>query len=499
MPSLSHTDLCKIAAKHKLVMSDEEVEVALEIVRQISVSLQNVERLNERLGPPAGRPVTGRRPERWENRLGGWSWLCSIKERDGGPLAGMRVAVKDNISVAGVPLLNGSPLMVGYIPARDATVVRRVLEAGGEIYGKATCENMCTSSGSHTSYPWPVLNPHDPEYMAGGSSSGCAALVASGDVDASIGGDQAGSIRIPSSWCGVYGLKPTYGLVPYTGAFPMEPTLDHLGPIARTAERLALLLEVIAGRDGMDQRQINTPHTLPSYTSALENASVRGLRIGVLVDGFGWDGVSEPDVDEVVMAGVERLGELGASVGEISVPLHRHGVDIWAIVLTQGVYAMMMRDGCVGRYLLGYYDVALQDFYSHVQSRLSDSLPPLLKAILLVGGHLEALANVRYYAMAQNLRQTLRQFYDDALARYDVLALPTTPKSPKKLGANNVREVVGLALMNVENTCPFNLTGHPAINVPCGKVDGLPVGMMLVGRHFAEGTLLKAARAWEIG
>jgi len=492
-------DLREIADGLGIPVSDEELEFSLGMLDSVYNALERVRRLYESFKPRPVRGAVGRRPEERENRLGGWSWICFLKEADDGPLTGKKVAVKDNISVAGAPLLNGSPMMEGYIPAYDATVVTRVLKAGGEILGKATCENMCTSSGSHTSYPWPVRNPHNPEYMAGGSSSGCAALVAAGEVDMSIAGDQAGSIRIPSSWCGVYGLKPTYGLVPYTGAFAMEPTLDHLGPIAGNVGDLALLLEVIAGRDGMDPRQRDTPHDLPRYTMALNNTSLRGLRVGVLVEGLGWDGVSEAEVDELVRDGVERLGELGASIDEVSIPMHRYGVDVWASVLIQGIYTMMMRDGCLGRYFRGYYDLDLYEFYSSVQDKRDVGFPPLLKSIILLGGHLEKTSGLRHYAMAQNIRQVLRQAYDSALARYDVLVLPTTPKAPKKLVIGSATDAAKLALMNVENTCPFNVTGHPALNIPCGRVDGLPVGMMLVGRHFDEMTLLKAARAWEAG
>ncbi len=480
-------------------ISDEELEFSLRMLDSVYNALERVGHLYENFKPRPVRGIIGHRPEERENRLGGWSWICSLKEADDGPLAGKRVAVKDNISVAGVPLLNGSPMMEGYIPTYDATVVTRVLKAGGEIVGKATCENMCTSSGSHTSYPWPVRNPHNPEYMAGGSSSGCAALVAAGEVDMSIAGDQAGSIRIPSSWCGVYGLKPTYGLVPYTGAFSMEPSLDHLGPIAGNVSDLALLLEIIAGRDGWDPRQRDTPQDLPRYTAALDTSSLRGLRVGVLADGFGWDGVSEGEVDEVVYDAVERFGELGAYVGEASIPMHRYGVDVWTAVLVHGIYTMMMRDGCLGRYLQGYYDLDLYDFYTGVQDKRGVGFPYLLKSIILLGGHLEKAGGLRYYAMAQSVRQVLRKAYDSVLARYDVLALPTTPKSPKRLEKDTLADEVRLAIMNVENTCPFNLTGHPAMNIPCGRVNGLPVGLMLVGRHFDEITLLKAARAWEAG
>src|SRR5881398_357871 len=166
-------------------------------------------------------------------------------------------------------MMNGSSVLEGYVPEFDATIVTRILDAGGDIVGKAVCEHLCFSGGSHTSDTGPVFNPHDPTRSAGGSSSGSAALVVAGECDMAIGGDQGGSIRIPSSWCGAYGFKATYGLVPYTGVFPIELTLDHTGPIAATISDVALLLDAIAGEDGLDPRQKGVK--VEDYTRALSN------------------------------------------------------------------------------------------------------------------------------------------------------------------------------------------------------------------------------------
>src|SRR4029077_15836126 len=214
----------------------------------------------------------GHFPSSGENKFGAWAWKCSVKEKPGGILSGKRIALKDNVSLAGVPMTNGTAALRDFVPVIDAEVVRRILEAGGEIVGKSTCENFCWTGGSATSFPQPVLNPNDTRYMAGGSSSGRGALRAGGEVDMAIGCDQGGSIRIPSSWCGIYGLKPTYGLVPYTGIITGEMTFDHAGPMASTMEDLALLLEAIAGRDGVDSRQAmaGTPSSTPKYSHNLK-------------------------------------------------------------------------------------------------------------------------------------------------------------------------------------------------------------------------------------
>src|SRR3712207_4479371 len=188
------------------------------------------------------------------------------------------------VAVAGLPMMNGTVALEGYVPEVDATVVERIPDAGGTILGKSVCESLCFSGGSHTCDTGPVRNPYDLTRMTGGSSSGSAALVAAGEVDMAIGGDQGGSVRMPAGWTGIYGLKPTWGLVPYTGAMPIEPTIDHLGPMARTTADVALLLETIAGPDGLDQRQGGPQWAPPrpaSYVDAL-TGDVQGLRVAVV-------------------------------------------------------------------------------------------------------------------------------------------------------------------------------------------------------------------------
>src|SRR5947207_9660030 len=197
----------------------------------------------------------GWRPSAAENPLGAWYYKTSIKGNASGKLAGRRVALKDNVCLAGVPMMVGAGFLEGTVPDIDATIVERILDAGGEIAGKAVCEYYCVSGGSHTSSTGPVQNPRKHGFTTGGSSSGSAALVAAGEVEMAIGGDQAGSIRIPASHCGIVGLKPTYGLVPYTGIGSLETTIDAAGPMTLNVRDNALLLEVIAGPDGLDSRQ----------------------------------------------------------------------------------------------------------------------------------------------------------------------------------------------------------------------------------------------------
>ena len=187
-----------------------------------------------------------------ENALGAWVCRTSVRERTEGRLAGRTLVLKDNIALAGVPMSGGTSFLAGYVPEEDATVARRVLDEGAEIVGKAACEYLSLSAGSHTSASGVVRNPRDPARTTGGSSSGCGALVAAGEVDLAIGGDQGGSIRFPASFCGIVGMKPTHGLVPYTGILSIDAHLDHTGPMTATVADNALLLEVLAGPDGVD-------------------------------------------------------------------------------------------------------------------------------------------------------------------------------------------------------------------------------------------------------
>lgn len=435
----------------------------------------------------------GYAPIKSKNKFGAWAWRCSIKEKNTGPLLGKRIAVKDNVNVAGVPLRDGSSILDGYFPEEDAIIVKRILSAGGEITGKAQCENLCVSGGSHTSYPIPVRNPRNPEFMAGGSSSGSAALLAAGEVDMAIGADQAGSIRIPASWCGVYGLKPTWGLVPYTGVVPMEYTLDHVGPMANNVEDLALLLEVIAGRDDFDQRQRDTPVELPRYARELKKG-VGGMKIGVVKEGFGLESLSEPDVDEIVRRESLTFERLGATVKEISIPEHLKGFHIWTGLIMEGTWNTAIRKNGLEH---TSSDLHLIESWAKRRRKDFNNLVPNMKLIALTGSYFAERYNGRFFTIAQLLRRKLVQTYNAALHGYDLLLMPTTPQKAQKLKKMNLQEYLDATMCNLYNTCPFDVTGHPALSMPCGTSMDLPVGMMVIGRHFEETRILRAAYSYE--
>ena len=447
--------------------------------------------------PPVVYPRAGAwRPEPADNPLNAWYYRCSIKGAKTGKLKGKTVAIKDNICVAGVPMMNGTAVLEGYVPDIDATLVTRILDAGGEIAGKSVCESLCFSGGSHTCDTPPVLNPHNKAHSTGGSSSGSAALVASAAVDMAIGGDQGGSIRMPASWCGIYGLKPTHGLVPYTGAFPIELTLDHLGPMTRNVTDCATLLEVIAGDDGMDPRQRNV--RVDRYTKAL-TGDITDLRIGVVTEGFGWPGSSEADSDLAVRESAQLFKQLGAVVEEVSIPMHRDGIHIWNGISIEGATALMIKGNSMGTNWKGYYNVGLLDSFARGRLTRPNDLSETTKLVMLLGQYMEDSYHGRYYAKAQNLGWKLREAYNAVLGNFDLLLMPTLPMKATVIPAQDCsrEETIARALEMLNNTAPFDVTGHPAMTVPCAMSDGLPVGMMLIGRHFDESTVLRAAHAFE--
>ncbi len=255
--------ILEIASKYRMALTAEDVGDFRHLIQQTLVSYRRLDELVEPTLPVSVPRTPGYRPQREENPYNAWYWKTDISSGKPGLLSGKKVAVKDNICVAGVPMMNGSALLEGFVPDIDATVVTRILDAGGTIAGKAACEDLCFSGASHTCATGPIRNPHDPSRSAGGSSGGSAALVAAGEVPMALGGDQGGSIRTPSSWCGAYGLKPTWGLVPTTGSMPIAYSVDHCGPICGSVEDAARLLTVIAGHDGWDSRTIaaRTPIT----------------------------------------------------------------------------------------------------------------------------------------------------------------------------------------------------------------------------------------------
>ena len=485
-----------VAMEIGLDLTDDDLESFIALIRPSIDSYNVVDAIPDEL-PQVKYPRTpGYRPQGDENPHNAWYYKTSVKGAPRGKLKGKTIALKDNVMLAGVPMMNGASTLEGYVPEVDATIVRRMLDAGGEILGKAHCEYFCLSGGSHTNATGPVHNPHKRGYSAGGSSSGSAALVAAGAVDMAIGGDQGGSIRIPASFCGIYGMKPTHGLVPYTGIMPIEIFIDHTGPMTANVRDNALLLEVLAGPDGYDPRQYSVK--TQAYTRALEGG-VEGLSIALVREGFGHDN-SEADVDASVRAAADQLKSLGTTVTEVSIPMHLVGLALWTPIGAEGLTQTMMWGDGFGISRADLYVTSLMDAHRGWRQRANE-LSETTKLFTLLGTYIARYHGSRYYGKAVNITRRLAAAYDAVLAEYDLLLMPTLPIKATPLPAPDAsRETcVKRALEMLANTAPFDLTHHPAMSVPCGLRDGLPIGMMLIGKHFDESTIYRAAHAFEQG
>ena len=449
----------------------------------------------------------GYRPSEAEDPLNAFIRKCRVRGADDGPLAGRTVGLKDHTAVAGVPMTLGSHFMDGYTPDFDATIVTRLLDAGATIVGKMNMEDFSFGGPGFAGvgdFGRP-LNPHDPNYVTGGSSSGSGAAVAGGHVDIAFGGDQGGSVRIPAAWSGCLGLMATHGLIPHTGVFGLEATVDYVGPMTRNVEDLAAVLQSVAGPDGYDPRQAALPVTLPDYAGAL-GQGLEGLKIGVLGEGFGVPG-GEPDVERTVTAALAVIEGAGARLENVSVPLHRTAsLAIMPLFLEGGRYLYDTNFG--GAFAKTFYPASFMATFGRAKRSHSHELPLNLKLSLLSGSYAHDRYNGRLYAKAQNVRPTFVAQYLEVFRKVDLLAMPTVPiKSHPYQTPADFAEAIDRTLFDGEfgddlglimaNTAPFNYTGFPALSVPCGKSEGMPVGLQLVGPYFREDLLIRVAHAYQ--
>jgi amidase len=403
-------------------------------------------------------------------------------------------------------MMNGSKLLEGYMPDVDATIVTRILDAGGTIAGKTNCEDLSFSAGGMTCSNGAVGNPWKPDHNPGASSNGSAVVICTGQVNMAIGGDQGGSIRLPAALSGCYGLKPTYGLVPYTGCAMIENTLDHIGPMANSSEGIARLLTAIAGYDINDPRQQGriTPEYKVDYTGALTRG-VKGMKIAVLKEGFKRDNSdvgqlsSDEEVDECVQSAIYKLREMGAVIEEVSIPLHLEAFHMWNAIAIEGANAFMLNGYGVGSNWHGWYNSGLSEALARGMKTHAHDLPPTVRSVLIRGEYMRRFYNGRYYNKAQNQRHLVNEAYDSVLAHYDVIACPTTPQRATKMVNRDAPtlDIVSNALNQLRNTVVANLTGHPSMSIPCGVRDGLPIGLMLTAKQFDDATLIRASAALE--
>ena len=403
-----------------------------------------------------------------------------------GPLSGIPVAVKDNLCIQGVPTTAASRLLAGYRPPYTATAVERLRRAGAVILGKTNMDEFAMGSSTENSAFRTTRNPWDLGRVPGGSSGGSAAAVAAGEAAAALGSDTGGSIRQPAAFCGVVGLKPTYGRVSRYGLIAFASSLDQIGPLTRDVTDAALVLEAIAGPDPADATSAPVP--VPSWREAL-TGEVKGLRIGLPREFFG-DAV-EAAVAGAVRAAVERLVADGATAEETSLPSAEHALPAYYLIATAEASSNLARyDGVRYGYradadtVEGMYLETRKQFGAEVKRRI------LLGTFALREGYADA-----YYRKALQVRRLIKDDFDRLFATFDVLITPTSPGVAFPLGA---RTEDPLAMYAADIcTLPVNLAGLPAVSVPCGFVDGLPVGLQVIGRPFAEDTVLRVAYAIE--
>ncbi|MEZ3115407.1 Asp-tRNA(Asn)/Glu-tRNA(Gln) amidotransferase subunit GatA [Halobaculum sp. MBLA0147] len=424
---------------------------------------------------------------------------------DDGPLSDLTVAVKDNISTEGVRTTCGSATLADYEPPFDATVVERLREAGATIVGKTNMDEFGMGGTTETSAFGPTANPVDPDHVPGGSSGGSAAAVAAGEADVALGSDTGGSVRNPAAFCGVVGLKPTYGLVSRYGLVAYANSLEQIGPLGATVADTARLLDVVAGPDerdattrygAADAGPETHPATETTYADAVVDdadaatAAAEGLTVGVPTELV--EGAAEP-VRERFAATLETLREQGAETVDVSLPSVEHAVQAYYVIAMSEASSNLARFDGVRYGEAGEADGNWNEQFAG--AREAGFGPEVKRRVLLGTFALSAGYHDEYYEKAQDARAWVKRDFDEALAEADVLATPTMPVLPPERG-ESLDDPLQLYLMDA-NTVPVNLANLPAISVPAGRAEGLPVGFQLIGPAFGEERLLRVGSAVE--
>lgn len=404
------------------------------------------------------------------------------------PLWGVPVAIKDNMCTEGLRTTCGSRILEDFVPPYTATAVQRLQDAGAIVIGKTAQDEFAMGSTSETNAFGVVRNPVDPSRVPGGSSGGSAVVVAAGIVPVSLGSDTGGSIRQPASFCGVVGLKPTYGRVSRYGLVAYASSLDQIGPFSNCVEDSALLLQLVSGHDVHDNTSATRP--VPDYLAGLENG-VKGLRVGIPAE--YWAEGLDDGVRKTLDDSVAKLRDAGATVVPVSLPSTKYAISAYYVIAMAEASSNLSRfDGV--RYTGRHKDArTLLEMYSRTRTDLfGDEVRRriLIGTFVLSAGYYDA-----YYAKAQRVRELIRREFEKAFEVCDVLATPTAPTTAWKLGEKN-DDPLAMYLSDID-TIAVNMAGLPGVVVPAGSVDGLPVGLQLIGPAFGEDVLLRAARAVE--
>jgi len=408
-----------------------------------------------------------------------------------GPLTGVPIALKDIFVTAGTETTVASKILAGWIPPYDGTVVARLRAAGAVLLGKLNMDEFAMGSSNENSSVKPCRNPWDLGRVPGGSSGGSAAAVAAGLCAAALGTDTGGSIRTPAAFTGIVGLKPTYGRVSRYGVVAFASSLDQVGPMTRTVEDAALLMEVIGGHDPLDATSIDLPQ--PKYTDACRATDLKGLRVGLPAEYFG-AGI-DPEVEAAVRAAIAQLETLGASVVPVSLPHSEYAVACYYILCTAEAASNLARyDGV--RYGLRVADKATNLLDMYRATRGAGFGPEVKRRIMLGTYALRSGYYDAYYGRAQKVRALIKRDFDRAFAECDVIATPASPTAAFKLGEKS-SDPLAMYLADIY-TISCNLAGIPGISVPCGFTRAnLPIGLQLLGPALGEPVLFRAAAAYE--
>ncbi|MEZ8220609.1 aspartyl/glutamyl-tRNA(Asn/Gln) amidotransferase subunit A [Candidatus Fervidibacteria bacterium JGI MDM2 JNZ-1-D12] len=404
------------------------------------------------------------------------------------PLTGIPIAIKDNMCTKGIRTTCASKILYNFVPPYDATVVAKLREAGAVFIGKTNMDEFAMGSSTEFSGFFPTRNPWDLERVPGGSSGGSAAAVAAGECLAALGSDTGGSIRQPAAFCGIVGMKPTYGRVSRFGLIAFASSLDQIGPMTRDVTDCALLLNIIAAHDPRDSTSI--PQPAPDYTQALV-ADVKGMKIGLPREYFG-EGI-DPQVAEIVMQVAKQLESAGAELVELSLPTTEYALAAYYIIAPAEASSNLARyDGVQ----YGYRAQVSEDIVAMYSRTRSEGFGHEVKHRIMLGTYtLSAGYYDAYYLRAAKVRTLIKRDFEQAFQKCDVLLTPTSPVPPFKLGERTDDPL----LMKMSDICtiPANMAGLPAISVPCGFLDGLPIGVQFIGKVLDEMTILRVAYTYE--
>ena len=404
------------------------------------------------------------------------------------PLLGVPLAIKDVLSTTGVETTCGSKILRGYVPVYTATAVQRLEAAGMVMLGKANMDEFAMGSSTENSAFQITHNPWDTDRVPGGSSGGSAAAVAARMAAGALGTDTGGSVRTPAAFCGIVGLKPSYGRVSRYGLVAFGSSLDCIGPLGRTVEDVASILQVMAGYDPLDSTSMNL--SVPDYHVALDGG-VKGLRIGVPREYF-IDGV-QPELQAAVQAAIRQFESLGAEIVEISLPHTDYSLPVYYIIAPAEASANLARyDG-----IRFGPKIDKNDMWETYKATRGQGFGPEVKRRIMLGTYaLSAGYYDAYYGKAQKVRTLIKQDFEKAFEQVDVIAAPVTPHTAFKIG-ENINDPLQMYLEDVF-TLPASLAGVPGLSLPCGlDKDGLPIGLQLIGRAFSEDVLLRAAHTYE--